>query len=129
MSCPEHLQYTKNHEWISLVNANEAIVGITEHAQCELGDIVYVTIDSVGKSLQADQVFGAVEAVKAASDLFIPVTGTVTEKNAMLETDPSLVNKDPYGKGWMVKVRIDNHQELAKLLDASAYQALIATKS
>lgn len=124
MNFPSNLRYTKDHEWISL-NGNVATVGITEFAQSELGDIVYVDITTVGQLLKAEEVFGTVEAVKTVSDLFLPIAGTVTEINPLLEKQPELVNNDPYGEGWMVKVEVENVDEFEKLLDAAAYEALV----
>lgn len=124
MNFPENLRYTKEHEWIS-VDGNVATVGITEFAQGELGDIIYVDIDSIGKEFSADAVFGTVEAVKTVSDLFLPVAGTITEKNPLLETQPELVNQDPYGDGWMVKMSLSNPAQIEGLMDATAYKALI----
>ena len=124
MNFPSNLRYTKDHEWISL-NGNIATVGITEFAQSELGDIVYVDINTVGQTLKAEEVFGTVEAVKTVSDLFLPVAGTVTEINPSLEKSPELVNNDPYGEGWMIKMEVENIDEFEKLLDAAAYEALV----
>jgi len=124
MNFPENLRYTKDHEWISL-EGNVATIGITDFAQRELGDIVYVDITSKGKALAAEELFGTVEAVKTVSDLFLPVAGTVTEVNAMLEGEPELVNSDPYGDGWMVKMTVDNVEDVAKLMDAAAYTASV----
>lgn len=124
MNFPENLRYTKDHEWISL-EGNVATIGITDFAQRELGDIVYVDITSKGKALAAEELFGTVEAVKTVSDLFLPVAGTVTEINAMLEGEPELVNSDPYGDGWMVKMTVDNVEDVAKLMDAAAYTASV----
>lgn len=124
MQFPEALKYTKDHEWIK-IEGDVATVGITEFAQHELGDIVFVDIDSVGKSLQMNDVFGTVEAVKTVSDLFLPLSGTVTEFNSALDGNPEFVNQDPYGQGWMVKMTIANHDDVADLLDAAAYKALI----
>lgn len=124
MNFPDQLYYTKEHEWIS-VEGNIATVGITEFAQGELGDIIYVDVDSTGKELGADDVFGSVEAVKTVSDLFLPVSGTITEKNALLDSQPELVNQDPYGDGWMIKMTINDAAQLAGLLDVNAYKALI----
>ena len=107
MNFPANLRYTKDHEWI-LLEGDIATIGITEFAQGELGDIVYVDISSKGKSFAAEEVFGTVEAVKTVSDLFLPVSGTVTEVNAALEAQPELVNSDPYGAGWMIKMKVDN---------------------
>lgn len=124
MQFPENLKYTKDHEWIS-IDGNTATVGITEFAQRELGDIVYVEISAVGKPLAANEIFGTVEAVKTVSDLYLPVSGTITEVNSDLESNPEYVNQDAFGKGWMVKMEISNPDELSELLDAAAYQALV----
>lgn len=124
MTTPAELKYTKDHEWIRM-EGDTAIIGITDFAQGELGDIVYVDIKSVGQSLNQHDVFGTVEAVKTVSDLFMPVSGTVLEVNAALEANPASVNSDPYSAGWMVKVKISNPSEVAGLLDASTYQTLI----
>ena len=124
MNFPAHLRYTKDHEWI-LLEGNTATVGITEFAQRELGDIVYVDIDSVGKSFAAEAVFGTVEAVKTVSDLFLPVAGTITEVNQGLGGAPELVNSDPYGEGWMVKMTVSNPADLEGLLDAAGSEALV----
>jgi len=124
MNFPENLRYTKDHEWISL-EGNVATIGITDFAQRELGDIVYVDITSKGKALAAEELFGTVEAVKTVSDLFLPVAGTVTEINAMLEGEPELVNSDPYGDGWMVKMTVDNVEDVSQLMDAAAYTASV----
>lgn len=124
MTIPENLKYTKDHEWI-LVQGNNATVGITDFAQSELGDIVYVDIDTVGETLESETVFGTVEAVKTVSDLFLPATGEITEFNAALDTQPELVNSDPYGKGWMIKLKLSDLSQLDNLLDAQAYKALI----
>lgn len=124
MSYPENLRYTKDHEWVSL-EGNVATIGITDFAQRELGDIVYVDVETVGKALQANEVFGTVEAVKTVSDLFLPVSGTITELNDALGNSPELVNTDPYGEGWMIKMTVDNPDEVAELMDAAAYQALV----
>jgi glycine cleavage system H protein len=125
MNFPENLRYTKDHEWISL-EGNVATVGITDFAQHELGDIVYVDINTVGKSLNAEEIFGTVEAVKTVSDLFLPVAGTVTEVNSALNDKPEAVNNDPYGEGWMVKVTVNNPADVDGLLDAAAYSALVS---
>jgi len=124
MNFPEQLRYTKEHEWIS-VDGNMATIGITEFAQGELGDIIYVDIDTIGKDLSSEAVFGTVEAVKTVSDLFLPVAGTITEKNPLLDSQPELVNQDPYGDGWMVKITLKDPSEVEALMDAAAYQALI----
>ncbi|TWI83542.1 glycine cleavage system H protein [Lacibacter cauensis] len=125
MNFPENLRYTKDHEWISL-EGNVATIGITDFAQRELGDIVYVDINTVGKALNAEEVFGTVEAVKTVSDLFLPVAGTITEVNSALNDAPEAVNTDPYGAGWMVKVTVNNPADVEQLLDAAAYSALVA---
>ena len=123
MNFPAELKYTKDHEWIK-VEGNIATIGITEFAQRELGDIVYVDIPSVGKTITKVDVFGTVEAVKTVSDLFMPVTGTVDETNPALDSQPELVNSDPYGAGWMVKVTVDV-ADVEGLLSADAYKAII----
>ncbi len=125
MNFPAELKYTKDHEWVKLIDGNTALVGITDFAQHELGDIVYVDITSVGKSIAAEEVFGTVEAVKTVSDLFLPVAGTITEVNPELETEPELVNSDPYGEGWMVKVTLNNPADLDALMTAEAYGKLV----
>ena len=124
MNYPENLRYTKDHEWVR-IEGDEAIVGITDFAQHELGDIVYVEIETVGKSLQEGEVFGTVEAVKTVSDLFLPVSGTITEVNPKLNANPELVNSDPYGEGWMVKMKIDNAGDVDSLMDGAAYQSMV----
>ena len=124
MSYPANLRYTKEHEWIKL-EGNEATIGITDFAQRELGDIVYVDINTKGKSLGADEIFGTVEAVKTVSDLFLPLAGTITETNPSLEAQPDLVNSDPYGEGWMIKMTVDNASDFEGLLTAEAYEALV----
>jgi glycine cleavage system H protein len=124
MSYPSDVRYTKDHEWIKL-NGNIATIGITDFAQRELGDIVYVDINTVGKSLNAEEVFGTVEAVKTVSDLFLPVTGTIKEVNAELEKQPELVNNDPYNQGWMVKVEVANTADVEKLMSAEEYEKMV----
>ena len=124
MNFPEQLKYTKEHEWIS-VEGNVATVGITDFAQGELGDIVFVEIETKGQNISKDSTFGTVEAVKTVSDLFMPVSGTITEVNPALENNPELVNQDAYQAGWMVKIELSNPSELDALLDAAAYKALI----
>ena len=124
MTYPENLRYTKDHEWV-LLEGDVATIGITEFAQSELGDIVYVEIETKGKALAAETVFGTVEAVKTVSDLFLPVSGTITEVNPALETEPELVNTDPYGKGWMIRMKVDNPGDVAKLMDAEAYGKVV----
>lgn len=124
MSIPTELKYTKDHEWVK-VEGDIATVGITAFAQSELGDIVYVEIETEGETIDKEEVFGSVEAVKTVSDLFMPLSGEITEFNTQLESDPELVNKDPYGDGWMIKVKISDTSELDGLLSASEYEALI----
>lgn len=124
MNIPSELKYTKDHEWIKL-EGDTATIGITDFAQSELGDIVYVDVDTLDDTVERDEVFGSVEAVKTVSDLFMPLTGEVTEFNENLEDEPELVNKDPYGKGWMIKITIADASQLNDLLDAQAYQDLI----
>ena len=125
MNVPASLRYTKEHEWVSL-EGNIATIGITDFAQGELGDIVYVDIATKGKNLTAQEVFGTVEAVKTVSDLFLPVRGTITEVNTALEAAPELVNTDPYGAGWMIKMTVDNIADVDTLLDATAYSSLVS---
>ena len=125
MNFPENLKYTKDHEWVS-IEGDIATIGITDHAQHELGDIVYVEIETKGKTLSADTVFGTVEAVKTVSDLFLPVSGTITEVNKLLEAEPEKVNTDPYGEGWMIKLKVDNPADVNSLMDAMAYQKVVA---
>lgn len=124
MDFPAGLKYTKDHEWIK-VDGNEAVIGITEFAQRELGDIVYIDITSLGKEVAKDEVFGTVEAVKTVSDLFMPAGGTITEVNPALDSQPELVNTDPYGNGWMVKATLQDVSALDSLLSADSYKALI----
>ncbi len=124
MDFPDTLKYTKDHEWI-LVSGESGTVGITEHAQGELGDVVFVELPAVGKTLKQHDTFGTIEAVKAVSDLYAPVSGTVLEVNQDLAASPDLVNKDSYGKGWMIKLKITNPAELSTLLDATAYNSLV----
>ena len=124
MTFPENLRYTKDHEWIKL-EGNIATIGVTDFAQRELGDIVYVEIETKGKALTAETVFGSVEAVKTVSDLFLPVSGTIDEINPSLEAQPELVNTDPYGKGWMIKMTVDNPEDVNNLMDAAAYEKLV----
>lgn len=125
MSFPDNLRYTKEHEWVRLEEGNLFVVGITDYAQRELGDIVYVEVETIGKQMAAGEVFGTVEAVKTVSDLFLPVSGTVAELNPALAGAPDLVNADPYGKGWMVKIAVTNPADVANLLDAVAYKSLV----
>jgi glycine cleavage system H protein len=124
MKFPAELRYTKDHEWIKL-DGDVATVGITDYAQRELGDIVYVEVETIGKSLQAGAVFGTVEAVKTVSDLFLPVSGTITELNPELVNSPESVNTDPYGNGWMIKMKVNNRADVDDLLDAKAYEAVV----
>ena len=124
MNVPAELKYTKEHEWIR-VEGEEAVVGITDYAQSQLGDIVFVECETVGDGLEAGETFGTVEAVKTVSDLYLPVAGEVLEFNEELEGEPELVNKDPYGKGWIVKIKISDETELDGLLNADAYKAII----
>lgn len=124
MNIPAELKYTKDHEWIR-VDGDVATIGITDFAQSELGDIVYIEIETVGETVDKDSVFGTVEAVKTVSDLFMPVKGEVLELNAKLESAPELVNKDPYNEGWMVKVKIADISQLSDLLSADTYKSLI----
>ncbi len=125
MNIPKELKYTKDHEWIR-VDGEELIIGITDFAQQELGDIVYVEIETEGEKLSKGEVFGTVEAVKTVSDLFMPVSGEIIEINTTLETEPETVNGDPYEKGWMIKVKIDNVSELNETLSADEYKDLIS---
>jgi glycine cleavage system H protein len=125
MSFPKNLRYTKEHEWVRQEEGNIFIVGITDYAQRELGDIVYVEVETIGKTMDAGEVFGTVEAVKTVSDLFLPVPGTITELNPELANAPDLVNTDPYGKGWMIKLTVKDPGQVANLLDAAAYEAMV----
>lgn len=124
MNFPENLKYTKDHEWL-LVDGDTATIGITDFAQRELGDIVFVEVNTEGQTLDANEIFGTVEAVKTVSDLFLPVSGTVTEVNKDLEGTPEDVNSDPYGKGWMIKMTISDAAQLNDLMDSAAYSALV----
>jgi glycine cleavage system H protein len=124
MQFPAELRYTKDHEWIKL-DGTTATIGITDFAQSELGDIVYLDINTVGKSLAAEAVFGTVEAVKTVSDLFLPMAGTITEVNPALSSNPELVNSDPYGAGWMVKVTVNNVTDFEGLMNSEAYANLV----
>lgn len=124
MNVPENLKYSKEHEWVK-VEGDFAFVGVTDFAQSELGDIVFVEIDTVGDTIDADEVFGTIEAVKTVSDLFMPVSGEILELNEKLEDDPELVNSDPYGEGWLVKVKISDASQLDNLMDAAAYKEMI----
>ncbi len=124
MNFPEELRYTKDHEWIKL-EGNVATIGITDFAQHELGDIVYIDINTVGKELASEEIFGTVEAVKTVSDLFLPVAGVVTEVNALLEKQPELVNTDPYGDGWMIKMTVADTASVEALMSKDAYASLV----
>lgn len=124
MNLPADLLYTKEHEWIKIAG-DTATIGITDHAQSELGDIVYVDVTAMNEPLERGTVFGTIEAVKTVSDLFLPMSGTITELNAEIESNPEIVNKDPYGKGWMVKMTLSNPSEKSELLSADAYRQLI----
>lgn len=124
MNFPAELKYTKDHEWIK-IDGNEATIGITEFAQRELGDIVYVDINTVGQEISQDEVFGTIEAVKTVSDLFMPVAGTILELNSQLDANPELVNQDPYGEGWIIKVTVNSVTEVGNLLSADTYKELI----
>lgn len=124
MNIPTNLKYTKDHEWVK-IEGETAIIGITDFAQGELGDIVYVDVDTLDDSVDEGEVFGSVEAVKTVSDLFMPLSGEVIEFNEALEDEPELVNTDPYGKGWMIKINISNNSQIDNLLDAESYQELI----
>ncbi len=125
MNIPSELKYTKDHEWIK-VDGDILTLGITDFAQGELGDIVYVEVETVDETLDADEVFGTVEAVKTVSDLFLPVSGEIIEFNEILEDEPEKVNADPYGDGWMIKIKMSDSSQLDTLLDADAYKALIS---
>jgi len=124
MNFPENLHYTKDHEWIK-VDGDTATIGITDYAQSELGDIVYVDIETIGQNLAAESVFGTVEAVKTVSDLFLPLSGTILEKNSKLDGQPELVNQDPYGEGWMIKMKVEDLSEIKHLMDQPSYQNLV----
>jgi len=124
MNFPDNLRYTKDHEWIKL-EGDIATIGITDYAQKELGDIVYVEVETIGKELNAGDVFGTVEAVKTVSDLYMPIRGTITELNPELTKGPELVNNDPYDKGWMIKVKVNNPADVDSLMDAAAYKVMV----
>ncbi len=124
MTFPDELHYTKDHEWVR-VEGDTATIGITDFAQSELGDIVYVEVETVGDAVGKDDVFGTVEAVKTVSELFMPVSGTVTEMNSALDTSPELVNDDPYGEGWLIKMTLDNADDVEDLLSASDYADMV----
>ena len=123
MNFPGELKYTKDHEWVR-IQGDEAIIGITDFAQRELGDIVYVEIETAGQELKTGEIFGTVEAVKTVSDLYLPLSGSITEINPKLNSNPELVNTDPYGEGWMVKMKISNPSDAESLMDAAAYESM-----
>ena len=125
MNVPKELKYTKDHEWLSL-DGDVATVGVTDFAQSELGDIVYVEVETLDETLDKEEVFGTVEAVKTVSDLFMPIAGEVIEFNEKLETNPEVVNEDPYGEGWMIKIRVSDENELNELLSADEYEGEIS---
>jgi glycine cleavage system H protein len=124
MNFPENLKYTKDHEWVR-VEGDEAYVGVTDFAQSELGDIVYIDIDSEGETLDQDETFGSVEAVKTVSDLFMPLSGTILEFNSKLEDEAELVNSDPYGEAWMIKIKLSDLSQVDDLMDSEAYKELV----
>lgn len=124
MNVPGELKYTKEHEWVK-VDGNTAVIGITDYAQGELGDIVFIELPNVGETFEQMKPFGTIEAVKAVSDMFAPVGGKVIEVNSALDDDPMMINRDPYGDGWILKLELTDSSELEKLLDATAYQGLI----
>jgi len=124
MNFPKDLKYTKEHEWVR-IEGNIATIGVTDFAQSELGDIVYVEVETVDDTIDKDEVFGSVEAVKTVSDLYMPISGTITEFNEGLDTEPEVVNNDPYGAGWMIKIEISDASELDGLMDAATYEASI----
>ncbi|NOZ46146.1 MAG: glycine cleavage system protein GcvH [Chlorobi bacterium] len=124
MNIPANLKYTKDHEWVR-VEGDEAFVGVTDFAQSELGDIVFIEIETVGETLNKEEVFGTIEAVKTVSDMFMPVAGEILAFNEKLEDTPEVINKDPYGEGWIIKLKISNTKELDELLDAKAYEELV----
>ena len=124
MNLPKELKYTKEHEWIK-VDGNIATIGITDFAQGELGDIVYIEIDSIGNEINVSEIFGTVEAVKTVSDLFMPIKGTVIEINSNIESTPEIVNEDPYDKGWIIKIEIAENQDIENLLSADDYRKMI----
>lgn len=125
MNVPKELKYTKDHEWLSL-DGDVATVGVTDFAQSELGDIVYVEVETLDETLEKEEVFGTVEAVKTVSDLFMPISGEVIEFNEKLETNPEVVNEDPYGEGWMIKIRVSDENELNELLSSDEYEGEIS---
>ncbi|MBO7204318.1 MAG: glycine cleavage system protein GcvH [Bacteroidales bacterium] len=124
MNTPNNLKYTKDHEWVK-IDGDIATVGITDYAQDQLGDIVFVDIQTMGETLEREEIFGAIEAVKTVADAFMPLSGEIIEVNEELEAEPQAVNSDPYGKGWMIKIKISNPAEVEELLDADGYLALI----
>lgn len=124
MQVPDKLKFTKDHEWLRL-EGDEAFIGVTDFAQSELGDIVFIEVETVGETLDKHETFGTIEAVKTVSDMYMPVAGEILEFNADLESTPELVNQDPYGKGWIIKIRLTEQGQIADLLDAGAYKALI----
>ena len=124
MNIPEELQYTEEHEWIK-IDGNVATIGITDFAQGELGDIVYIDIDSIGNELDVNEIFGTVEAVKTVSDLFMPIKGKVLEINSNIESTPEIVNEDPYGKGWIIKIEVSDNQDISNLLSSDDYKKMI----
>ncbi len=126
MNIPDNLKYTHDHEWVS-IDGDIATVGITEFAQAELGDVVFIDVDTLGETLDKEEVFGTIEAVKTVSDILLPLSGEVIEFNEMLEDAPEIINKDPYGDGWIIKVKCTNLDELGDLLDASAYKELVSS--
>ena len=125
MEFPSELKYTKDHEWVRLEDNNIAIIGITEFAQSELGDIVFIEVETLDEELEAEEVFGTIEAVKTVSDLFLPASGTIIEFNELLNDEPEKVNEDPYGEGWIVKVELNDVSDLDGLLDSESYMKLI----
>jgi glycine cleavage system H protein len=126
MNVPGNLKYTKNHEWLK-VEGEEATIGITDFAQKELGDIVFIEVETVGESLEKEEVFGTIEAVKTVSDMYMPVSGKVLELNTALESSPEIINSDPYDKGWIIKIKITNPDEINQLYDAAAYSELVGS--
>jgi glycine cleavage system H protein len=126
MNFPPELKYTKDHEWLKLIDDKTALIGITDYAQRELGDIVFIDISTVGKTLKAEEVFGTVEAVKTVSDLFLPVEAKIIEINPALSNNPELVNNDPYGEGWMAKIEVNNAGDVNNLLSAEAYEQMVS---
>jgi glycine cleavage system H protein len=125
MNIPSELRYSEDHEWIKIIEGNKAIIGISDFAQSELGDIVFVDVNTIGEKIEEHQVFGSVEAVKTVSDLYSPVSGTILELNSDLENNPQFINDDPYGKGWIIKIELNNPADIEKMLTAEAYKTLI----